>query len=138
MKSINLIAVCAILALTGCGSEPASQPTATGPASPAEAPVETRADAPPNPDMTGLVAQVDTDKDGRMSEAEWKAQGLPGSSFEMLEKGRGYVTIADYQANAAPPGIDINGDGKLTVAEFKEFDRRMAARMKGPPPAGPQ
>lgn len=131
MKSINLTAVCAILALAGCGSEPASQPSASGPAK--------IADASGNPDMTGLVAQVDADKDGRMSEAEWKAQGLPGSSFKMLEKGRGYVTIADYQANAAPPGIDINGDGKLTVAEFKEFDRRMATRTKGPPPpAGPQ
>lgn len=94
-----------------------------------------------NPDMTEFVRTVDADGDGHMSRAEWQTQGLPQSSFDMFEKGRGFVTLDDYRANAAPPGIDLDGDGVLTVAEFREFDRQMAARMaadgKAPPPPPP-
>jgi hypothetical protein len=90
-----------------------------------------------NPDFSSVTAEVDTDKDGKMTTAEWKAAGLPESSFKGFEKGRGYVTQDDYANNPAPDGIDINGDGKLTVAEFKEFDKIMSEKMKKgemPPP----
>jgi hypothetical protein len=87
-----------------------------------------------NPDMTKFAAEVDTNHDGKLSRTEWEAQGLPASSFKMFEKGRGYVTLEDYQTHAAPPGIDINGDGFVTVAEFKEFDRKGPPGKKGPPP----
>lgn len=112
-------------------------------AEPANGDAGTTAEAPPagpppmgdpadNPDMTGFAAEVDTDGNGEMSRAEWEAQGLPNSSFDMFEKGRGFVTLQDYQENAAPPGIDINEDGKVTVAEFVEFDKAGPP----PPPAG--
>lgn len=139
-KSLNLLG--AALVLAGCSGQPATQPSgdhseaATGAGSEA-GPPPLNGDPSKNPDMTGLAAQVDTNDDGRMSAAEWKAQGLPESSFNMFEKGRGYVTLNDYRTNAAPPGIDINGDGTLTAAEFKQFDREMTAKMKGnPSPAG--
>lgn len=95
-----------------------------------------------NPDVSEFVAEVDADKDGKMTKAEWKAKGLPETSFNGFEKGRGYVTQEDYEKNAAPAGIDANNDGKLTVAEFVAFDKEMAARMKSggtppPPPAKP-
>ncbi|MDE2043263.1 MAG: hypothetical protein KGJ05_09330 [Alphaproteobacteria bacterium] len=92
---------------------------------------------PGNPDFTPVVQAVDTNHDGQMSRAEWAAAGLPWSSFNMFEKGRGYVTQEDYDTNAAPRGIDINGDGKLTVEEFKAFDKMMSAKMKNGPPPGP-
>lgn len=82
-----------------------------------------------NPDMTGFVAEVDRNRDGKMSKSEWTAKRLPISSFNMFEKGRGYVTLEDYQKNPAPKGIDLNGDGKLTVVEFREFDKIMAEKM---------
>jgi len=86
--------------------------------------------------MTDFAREVDTNGDGRMSRAEWRAQGLPETSFNGFEKGRDYVTLEDYQTNPAPAGIDLNRDGKLTVAEFKEFDKQMAT--KGPPLAPEQ
>lgn len=87
-----------------------------------------------NPDMTEFAAEVDSDGNGEMSRAEWEAAGLPNSSFDMFEKGRGFVTLKDYQENAAPAGIDLDGDGKLTVEEFVAFDRQMADKMGPPPP----
>ena len=114
--------------LTACG---------TVSAQPAGGPPPMQGDPSKNPDMTGFVKEVDANGDGRMSTAEWQAKGLPESSFKMFERGRGYVTLEDYQKNAAPQGIDLDGDGKLTVAEFKEFDHRMSAMMpaggKAPP-----
>ena len=87
-------------------------------------------DASGNPDFSPVTQAVDTNGDGKMSLEEWTAKGLPMSSFNMFEKGRGYVTQKDYEENAAPAGIDINGDGKLTVEEFIEFDKA------GPPGGG--
>ena len=82
-----------------------------------------------NHDFSAVTKEVDTNGDGQMSRAEWTAKGLPVSSFNMFENGRGYVTQKDYEDNAAPEGIDLNGDGKLTVDEFKEFDKKMSANM---------
>jgi EF hand len=102
----------------------------------------TKPDSSKNPDMTAFAAEVDVNKDGKMSKAEWKAKGLPESSFDGFEKGRGFVLLEDYTKNPAPPGIDGNGDGKLTVAEFLAFDKEMSKKMKDgslppPPPKKP-
>lgn len=92
-----------------------------------------------NPDFSAVTKAVDTNGDGKMSRAEWTGKGLPTSSFDMFEKGRDYVTQKDYEENAAPSGIDINGDGKLTVEEFVQFDKSMSgggAPAGGAAPAG--
>ncbi len=52
----------------------------------------------------------------------------------MLKDAQGCVTVARMHAIAPPPGIDLDGDGKLTAAEFREFDRRGAA-ARPPAPA---
>ncbi|MBN1625723.1 MAG: hypothetical protein JW944_04295 [Deltaproteobacteria bacterium] len=95
-------------------------------------------DASGNPDFSLVTKAVDTNGDGKMSRAEWTSKGLPTSSFDMFEKGRDYVTQKDYEENAAPSGIDLNGDGKLTVEEFVEFDRSMSGggAPGGAAPAG--
>ncbi len=95
------------------------------PAKSGDAPAQS-GDVSGNPDFSPVTEAVDTNHDGKMSLEEWTAKGLPMSSFNMFEKGRGYVTQKDYEENAAPAGIDINGDGKLTVEEFIEFDKSMS------------
>lgn len=115
MRLNNFWGAVTLLALAGC------QARSSGP------------DRQANPDMTEFATEVDTNGDGKMSRSEWEAKGLPPSSFAGFEKGRGFVTLEDYRSHPAPPGIDLNGDGKLTVAEFKEFDRTRSA--KGAPTA---
>jgi hypothetical protein len=49
----------------------------------------------------------------------------------MLVDANACVTLKSMRAVAPPPGIDLNGDGKLSLEEFIAFDR------KGPPPGPP-
>jgi len=105
-----LVAIVLCAAIGGCATAPAQKSNVSG-----------------NPDFSAVTKAVDTNGDGKMSREEWTSKGLPTSSFDMFENGRGYVTQKDYEENAAPDGIDINGDGKLTVEEFVEFDKSMSA-----------
>lgn len=122
-----LLAIVLVAAISGC---------ATAPTAPTQ-----DAAVSGNPDFSPVTKAVDTNGDGKMSAEEWFSKGLPESSFNMFENGRGYVTQQDYDENAAPAGIDINGDGKLTVEEFIEFDKAGVpgggAPEGGAPPAGP-
>ena len=126
MSSLALLAA-------GCGAQTGANTVDDAESNQAASIVTTKAaeDTSHNPDMADFANEVDTDRNGKLTRAEWQSKGLPGSSFNMFEHGRGYVTLSDYQTHAAPPGIDINGDGKLTVSEFKTFDRQMSAKMKG-------
>lgn len=89
------------------------------------------------PSIEGMIAALDTNKDGKISHAEWQAQGLPESSFQALSKGKGYILPDEWRADRPPPGIDLNGDCVITFEEFREFDKRMSAKMGGNPPPPP-
>jgi hypothetical protein len=87
-------------------------------------------------DVSPFFAEVDINKDGCASLAEWKKAGAPLSSYQGLKDEKGCVTLAKMNSTPAPDGIDTNGDGKLTLAELKAFDKKMAplmARMKNLP-----
>lgn len=88
-----------------------------------------------NPDVTPFVRAVDADHDGRMTHAEWTASGAPESAYRMLSAAHpGYVTKSDMEATAPPPGIDLDGDGKVTLEEFKRFNLQHASRAASPQP----
>lgn len=80
-------------------------------------------------DVSGFFAEVDRNKDGCASAAEWKRAGAPDSAYRMLADDKGCVTPTRMNAGDAPAGIDGNGDGRLTLAEFKSFDKKMSAQM---------
>lgn len=80
-------------------------------------------------DVSGVFAEIDRNRDGCASAAEWKRAGAPGSSYQMLADDKGCVTLAIMNAVPAPGGIDGNGDGRLTLSEFKAFDKKMSAQM---------
>lgn len=86
--------------------------------------------APSQPDMRAFIAEVDRNKDGCASHDEWFGLGLPKSAYDMLKDAKGCVTLKAMTDTPAPPGIDLNGDGKVTVAEFLEFDRRGPPKLK--------
>lgn len=115
------------LLLVGCNSQTSGSSSAAK-SEPGKAPPE---DVAQNPDVSAVVAAIDNNRDGRMSRLEWARAGAPQSSFDGLDKSkRGYVTKADMDGAPAPPGVDLDGDGKLTLDEFKEFDRRMGRKSK--------
>jgi len=84
-------------------------------------------------DVAAFIAEIDRDKDGCVSAAEWKRAGVPAAAYAMLKDANGCVTVASMSAVTPPPGIDANGDGKVTLAEFKAFDKKMSAQMKSMP-----
>jgi hypothetical protein len=78
-------------------------------------------------DVTGFFAEVDKDHDGCITAKEWYGLGLPKSALDNLLDANGCITLAHLQSVAPPPGIDTNGDGKLTVAEFLAFAKKPPA-----------
>ena len=78
-------------------------------------------------DSTPLFKEVDTDKDGKISLAEWKAVGLPEMVFNSLDQNHdGYITQEEFDGSQAPDGLDKNHDGKLTLEAFKEHVKKMS------------
>lgn len=86
--------------------------------------------APGKPmDAGPFLQEVDRNHDGCATEAEWRRAGAPLSSFDMLKNAQGCVTLERMNREPAPEGIDTNGDGRLTLAEMKAFDKKMAPLM---------
>ncbi len=87
-------------------------------------------------DPRPFFREVDRNHDGCITQAEWRKTGAPASAYDMLKDAAGCVSVAAMQRTEAPDGIDTNGDGKLTLAELKAFDRKMAPIMAAQAKAG--
>ena len=85
------------------------------------------------PNIDELIAVIDSDRDGKLTHAEWQAAGLPDSSFNGLSKGQGYVDPVFWRTDTPPPGIDMNGDCVITQTEFQLFDKSMSAKTANMP-----
>ncbi len=91
------------------------------------------------PDASPLFDAIDTNHDGKASRREWRAAQAPEPSWKMFMgkpgvKRQGYITRAQFLAEAPPPGIDADCDGKITLAEFLATKKW---KMGPPPPAKP-
>jgi len=74
-------------------------------------------------DATPIVDAIDRNHDGKMTHREWAAARAPEPSWRMFMakpeiKKQGYITREQFLAEAPPPGIDADCDGKITLAEF--------------------
>jgi Ca2+-binding EF-hand superfamily protein len=141
MRPTPLISLTLLLALAVPAAQAQTQPARK----PAAAAASTAAASGASP----LLAQLDTDHDGRISRAEWKGNDV---SFQMLDKnGDGFLTADELTPAAGPAApqdpalaaaqrdhhrasreslfrwMDQKHDGRLTRAEWKgdpkEFDR---------------
>jgi Ca2+-binding EF-hand superfamily protein len=79
-----------------------------------------------------LIAQMDKDKDGKVSKKEWTDWGRPEKLFPKYDKNNNGFIDADEKPTGMPTFelTDINGDGKVTADEFpgpeamvKQFDK---------------
>ena len=94
----------------------------------AQAPQGSSGKCPPYPDgrkfdASPIVDAIDTNKDGKMTEEEWKKAEAPEPSWNMFMakekiKAQGYITRQDFLDETPPNGIDTDCDGKITIQEF--------------------
>jgi hypothetical protein len=83
-------------------------------------------------DVTPFFTAVDTDKDGNISIAEWKAAGLNESIFTVFDKDKKNTFAKSVMADMTHPAdMDANKDGKLSLDEFKNFTKNLGAQGGG-------
>jgi len=79
-----------------------------------------------------FIQEVDTDKDGRISKAEWKAAGLLDNVITTMDTDKdGYLSKQELEVNKFPDGIDVDHKGILTLENMKAFDQKMGFGKAG-------
>jgi Ca2+-binding EF-hand superfamily protein len=73
-------------------------------------------------DVTPLFDEVDTNHDGKITKAEWKAAGFPDQPFDMWDPDKkGYLTKEGFGSFSHPAAMDTNNDGKLTKEKLLAY-----------------
>lgn len=80
-------------------------------------------------DQSPMFTEIDADKDGKATEAEWKAAGAPDMVFQMSDADKnGCLTLDELGKSSPPAAVDKDKDGKVTLSEVKEFMASMPAQ----------
>jgi len=88
-------------------------------------------------DVTPFFTTVDTNKDNKITSAEWKAAGLDENIFEKFDTDKKGSFTKEAMANKThPPTIDSNKDGKLSLDELKEHIKSQSQGSGGAAPSG--
>jgi hypothetical protein len=83
-------------------------------------------------DVAPFFTAVDTNKDGKITLEEWKANGLPDSVFTMFETDKkGYIVKESLSSKKHPPTVDSNKDGKLSLDELKAHIKSQQSQSSG-------
>jgi len=81
-------------------------------------------------DMTPFFTAVDTDKDNKVTAAEWKTAGLPENVYEMFDNDKkGSFSKESTADKTHPPTIDTNKDGKFSLDELKAHIKSQQAQQ---------
>ena len=73
-----------------------------------------------------MIAELDTNHDGKITLDEWKTEGLNPTLFESIDKrtqGKGYLVGEDI-LNGYFTSVMMEPDGSLTVESMKAYDDR--------------
>jgi hypothetical protein len=90
-------------------------------------------------DQTQLVNSIDTDKDSKVSKAEWAAIGAQEGIFSHTDKNTdGFMTVQELNDTTPPDSADADKDGKLTLPEFKTFLKFCGQPADSKPAAAPR
>lgn len=125
------IRICtALLIFLFVGFSAQAQPQNEGQGPPGDSPM---ANSGIKLDQSPLLEAADTDKDGKLSMAEWEAVGGTENIFTHTDKDTdGFMTLAEMNDTSPPDMADANKDGRFTLDEFKA----MISAGGGPPSGG--
>jgi hypothetical protein len=128
-KVVLAIIVSAILSTTALAQQ---QAPAQGGAAPAGAQGGASSDSGVTLDVTPFFTAVDTNKDNKITPAEWKAAGLDESVYEKFDKEKtGSISKESLASKTHPPTIDANKDGKFSLDELKAHIKSQAQSSGG-------
>lgn len=132
--SISKMIIAIVLGVALPASALAQQAPAQG-----AAPAQAQAPSSVKLDVTDFVTAVDTNKDGSISLAEWKAAGLNEVVFSVFDKDKKNSFTKDTFAGMPhPAAMDANKDGKISLEEFNAYTKDIKAQSapQGAAPGG--
>lgn len=126
MRSIILVSVF----IAGAASAQASPPSGGAPAGPPQMIAGI--------DYAPFFAAADVDGNKTLSPQEWTKLGIADRAYTLFAgSSDNALTLTEMNDTGSFPGMDADGDKKVTLKEFQDFDtgrRNMAPG--GPPPGG--
>lgn len=121
-RLMSVIVICLALSTSALAQQAQAQEGAPGQAPAGNSSMVTL-------DVSPFIKAVDTDKDGNITTAEWKATGLNEALFTVFDSEKKNTFSKDVMAQMSHPAeMDADKDGKLTLDEFKNANKDIGAQ----------